>query len=343
MLVQPLVLSILTTRRCTAACDHCCVGAGPKATDAIPIPRIHALLDEALAVPSIQRIGFSGGETFLLGDDLDDLIRHATSNGFHTRALSNGYWAKDAPTAMARVATLREAGLRELMLSTGTFHQRFVPPARVLHAARAAAEAGILTRVSVETCDQSTVDPNAVREALADLIARKLVFVGADPWITDAGGRGQAALSHEALLAEGAGDAASGPCVQIMNVLTVTPRQELLACCGYPMEELPRLRIASVANLTLAEAIANTPDSLFKMWLHVAGPSGIAEFVARYLPGFTLPPSASICQSCATIQRDARSMAIISAHAAEIARDLATHFQLSLHRNGSRSHRRESP
>jgi hypothetical protein len=325
MFVRPRILSILTTRRCPAACDHCSVGAGPRQTDAIPVERIHGLIDEASRIPSIERIGFSGGECFLLGRDLDDLVGHASALGFITRVITNGYWAVNERAACDRVAVLRERGLDEMMLSTGSFHQRFVPIARVIAGARAAAEAGIDTRVSVETCDQSAFDEATVRESLADLVAARRLSVSCDPWIADAGGRGRAQLTHERFLAEN-GPRARGRCMQILNVVTVTSDQKLMACCGFPSEQLPDLRIGSVASASLDSVLEEAPNELLKMWLHVSGPAGIAAFVAQHVPGFTLPRSASICQACVALQRDERAMRVIAEHGAAIASDVAAAF-----------------
>jgi hypothetical protein len=66
------------------------------------------------------------------------------------------------------------------------------------------------------------------------------------------------------------------------------------------------------------------------MWLHVAGPQGIADFVARYVPGFILPPSVSICQSCVALQRDSRAMGAIAQYGAEMAQSVVDEF-LSLY------------
>ncbi len=322
MLVRPRMLSILTTRRCTAACDHCCVGAGPRASGAIPVERIHRLIDEARQVPSLELIGFTGGECFLLGADLDALVAHASGAGFTTRAISNGYWAVDARAAAARVGSLRAQGLDELVLSTGTFHQRFVPVERIATAARAAANAGIATHVAIEECDQSGFDDTVLRAVLCDLVAAGTVRLTRHPWIADAGGRGRTPLSHERLLADGrARD--GGRCAQVLSVVSVTPDQELRACCGFPFEELPRLRIGSVAERRLDDVLHQTPDELLKLWLHVAGPAGIADFVARYLPGYALPASPSICQSCVVLQRDARAMRVVADHAADVVQAVA--------------------
>ena len=325
MFVRPRVLSILTTRQCTAACDHFCVGASPKATARIPVTRIHELIDEARRIPSFERVVFTGGECFLLGADLDALVRHAAANGFRTRAITNGYWAVNDRAAHQRVETLRQAGLDEMMFSTGTFHQRFVPVARVIAGARAAAAAGILTRISIEECDQSTFDDAILREELADAVAARKVFLSHDPWITDAGGRGEAGLSHERMLSGAAIDAGGG-CGQVLTVITVTPDQQLLSCCGFPMEELPRLRIGSVADRALDDVLRSAPNELMKMWLHVDGPAGIAEFVARHIPGYTFRASPSICHSCVGLQRDERAMRVMSEHAAEIVQTVVSAF-----------------
>jgi hypothetical protein len=317
--VRPRNLSILTTRRCTAACDHCSMGASPGQTENIPVERIHRLIDEAARVPSLERIGFSGGECFLLGRALDELVGHAAERGFATRVVTNGYWAVTSGAARARTDALRGRGLDEMMLSTGTFHQRFVPVERVIAAARAAADAGITTRVSVETCDQSSFDAAALDDALADLIAARTVHVSRDPWIPDAGRRGEGELSHEHYLAD-TGPHGTGRCTQVLDVISVTPAQQLLACCGLPCEQLPRLRIGSVADRALDEVLCSTPDDLLKLWLHVAGPAGIAAFVASHVPGYALPRTATICQACVALQQDERAMRVVGAYGKDVAR-----------------------
>ena len=143
MWFSPQTLSIITTHRCTAACEHCCFACSPGAEAAIPLARLQALVEETAEVPSIRQVVFTGGECFLLGPALDTLIRRCRDLGLGTRCVSNGYWAHSLPAAEARVAQLRAAGLEELNLSTGVFHARFVPWERVLWGAAAAASAGL--------------------------------------------------------------------------------------------------------------------------------------------------------------------------------------------------------
>jgi pyruvate-formate lyase-activating enzyme len=324
MFAFPRILSLMTMRRCTAACDNCAIGGSPQAHDAIPVERMRGLIGEAKRVPSIRRIVFTGGECFLLGRKLDELIAHAAGTGFETRAITNGYWAATARSASARAAALRAAGLDEIMFSTGTFHQRFVPAERIVRGARATASAGIATRISVETCDQSAFDPRVLHEALAEFIAAGTVRIAEDPWISDPGGRGANAVSNDAYVRRNG--SAEGRCAQIFTVLTVTPRQLLTACCGFPLEQLASVHIGSVRERALDEVLAGAPNELLKMWLHVAGPAGIARFVARHLPGYELPGFASICEACVALQRDARAMRVLAAHAAEAVGPVTAEF-----------------
>ena len=291
---------------------------------------MHSLIDEAKRIPSMQRVVFTGGECFLLGRDLDGLIAHAHELELETRVITNAYWAVNERSARARTASLHTAGLDQMMISTGTFHERFVPVERVVHAARAAAALSIATRIAIEVCDQQTFDESVLHDGLAAEIAARRVFLGHDPWTVDVGGRGEGPVSNEQILAGGGGQRAFGRCAQILDSITVTPDQQVLACCGFPMEQLPHLRIGPLADAALDDLVRNAPNDLLKMWLHTAGPHGIAEFIARYVPGYQLPPSVSICQACAALQLDAQAMAVVAEHAGEIVESVfATFTQLN--------------
>ena len=89
--ILPHTLSIITTHQCTAACEHCCFTCTPYVTKAIPHERLDSLIDEATEIPTIKIVVFTGGECFLLGRKLDDLIARANSHGLITRVVTNGY------------------------------------------------------------------------------------------------------------------------------------------------------------------------------------------------------------------------------------------------------------
>jgi hypothetical protein len=315
MYARPRILSLITTHRCTAACDHCCFGCSPSAAKAIPVARLHALIDEAAAIPSFETVGFTGGECFLLGKHLDALVARAAGHGLRTRVVTNGYWAVHALAAQRRIEALRAAGLAEVHLSTGMFHARFVPVERVLHAARASAGAGLFTTVWIEECEGSTFDGAHVRAALGDLVRDGRVYVGSQPWIENAEGRGDARLTHDPSLSRFREENKHG-CPSILDVLSVTPDQTLVACCGFTMEAIPDLHLGSVAERSIADVLESAPSELLKYWIHVDGPERILEFVRRFEPGYRLPvESPSMCQTCLHLHRDPVARRVLAEHA----------------------------
>ena len=72
-------------------CDHCCFSCSPKVEKTIPTANLHKYIDQAAEIDSFRLVVFTGGECFLLGDDLDALVRRASGHKFLTRFVSNGY------------------------------------------------------------------------------------------------------------------------------------------------------------------------------------------------------------------------------------------------------------
>ena len=112
MKVDPLVhgpthLTILPTYRCTAACAQCCFESDPHVQGRIPLERILDYIDQAARdFPTLKLVVFSGGECFLLRDDLDKAIARAAGHGLATRCVTNGYWATSKRAAQERIAPL---------------------------------------------------------------------------------------------------------------------------------------------------------------------------------------------------------------------------------------------
>ena len=115
--VEPLktadTITILPTYKCTAACQDCCFGSNPSIEGRIPQYKILHYIEEAAKI-GIKTVVFSGGESFILGKDLDEALWHATKNDLMTRVVTNGYWATTENNARKRLEDLQFAGLTEL-------------------------------------------------------------------------------------------------------------------------------------------------------------------------------------------------------------------------------------
>jgi len=316
---SPRILSLITTHRCTAACEHCCFNCSPQVDSAIPPDRLATLIEETAEVPSIRLVVFTGGECFLLGRRLDALIGRCRELGLDTRCVSNGYWATSRPAAEARVRELKAAGLGELNLSTGVFHDRFVPWERVLWAAVAAASAGLGVVVNIEAFEgaafagDALADHPLVRPFLADggiRINRGAWIPSGSEWAGCSAPAGGLTHAPDCLRFNDATGRTA--CPSSLRVVSVNPAQDLISCCGLNLEQIPQLRLGSLRSRTLREVLDRVPPDLIKMWIHAEGPERVLEFVQSKDPSFPLPlDSAHICHTCQYLFRSPRALEIL--------------------------------
>ena len=328
--ITPRALSLITTHRCTAACEHCCFSCSPALDRAIPVPRLHSLIDEAAGIPTIQLIVFTGGECFLLGRHLDDLLRRCRGHGLHTRCVTNGYWAASPAAAAARAQELAVAGLQEINFSTGTFHARYVPVERILWGVKACAARGIRTLINVERFEASDFPEERLTgdgelqelQRDAGLIINRACWVpnGGEVWGCASQGRSSATgLEHPEQTLRFRGESNKTACPSSLAVLAVNPGQELITCCGLTLEHIPALHAGSLKDRTLGEAIAAIQPDLLKMWIHLEGPERILEWIKERDPDRELPlDSAHICHTCQYLHASPRAMAALRAHAREV-------------------------
>jgi len=286
-------------------------------TKAIPHDRLRSLIGETAELPSIRLVVFTGGECFLLGNVLNELIKRATDRGLMTRCVTNGYWATSRNAAKQRIAEVAAAGLKEINISTGTFHSEYVPVPRVIHGALAAVEAGLTTLINVETFEGTSFDLEEITKHpdVKALLEDRKLLVQRNVWIDN---EGRANLTHKQEHSRFRPDRIDG-CSTVLNVIAVTPDQNLVACCGLHMERIPDLTIGSVKDRTLKQTLNAAPDDFLKIWIHVAGPERILEFVKTHLPDYELPlKSVHPCETCLHLYSDSRALEVIKTHYKEV-------------------------
>lgn len=298
-LIKPRSMTVLCTYQCTAACQQCCFESSPKVKGGLDGETIRARISEAKeSFPDIGLVVFSGGEAFLLKDELVKSIGHATSLGLKTRIVSNGFWAKRKERALELCSELAASGLGELNLSTGRDHQEFVPEASILNASEAAIENGITTLVTVETdTEQSDCFLSLRRNSrIKDLLNNTKFRIINNFWMpfhTDAESRSQA--PDLKLLRKG--------CSQVFDNLVITPHDNVSACCGLTLEHIPEMRLGKNTGNNIGELFLSQSDDFMKFWLRVEGPYRIIEDVmgadaAKHLDGVIHG-----CQACAILHK----------------------------------------
>lgn len=101
--------------------------------------------------PNISHVVLTGGECFLLGDDLADIIQYIHSKKLSSRVVTNGYWASSKESAKKILSGLKALGLSEVNFSTGDEHQEFVHIEKVINGIIASLELYLTTVVNVES------------------------------------------------------------------------------------------------------------------------------------------------------------------------------------------------
>lgn len=320
MFIRPHTLSLITTHQCTAACDHCCFNCTPKTIDAIPVSKLHSLIDEALEIPGIRVIVFTGGECFLLGKDLFELIAHAKENNFITRCVTNGYWGTEKNVEKV-VQELVNSGLDEINFSTGEEHGTYVPPANVKRAAIACSDAGIKTLINVELFNETKFDFDKYigDENLKKKIENKEIMVQRNVWIT---GDGERSLEHQEEYSRFNENVISG-CSTALNVLAITPKQQVVSCCGLHLERIPELHLGSIKDKSLLDVVKDSPNDFLKIWIHAHGPERILKFVKSKYPNYQLPEdSVHPCTTCLHLYNDEIAKKVISENYKEVEDDV---------------------
>src|SRR5476651_2535990 len=130
-------LTLLVTNRCPLNCAHCGPRSGPAERGDLGAAAICAALDGAASM-GCDIVNLSGGEPFVLGSRLEEIVRDTVARGLYVRVTTGAYWAVDASAARRRIEPLAAAGLTQLCVSATDEHEEFVDPLNVVRAVSAA-------------------------------------------------------------------------------------------------------------------------------------------------------------------------------------------------------------
>lgn len=323
--ISPSSLTVLCTYRCTAACEQCCFESSPHLSGQLDGATIRDRITEATAAfPRLQLVVFSGGEPFLLKDELIKSVAHCSSLGLRSRIVTNASWAKRVARANETCGRLREAGLTELNISTGRDHQKWVDQQTVINAAEAAVSGGLRVLITIETDTEESRCLEAFRSdpRVLDLANSPLFGFQANYWMPfhdHAPARLQQADQH--ILRNG--------CAQVFNNVVVTPRDEIAACCGLTFEHIPELRLGHCSQGGIGERYRSQADDFLKYWLKVDGPYSIIERLLGHEADSLLDGVVHQCQACAVLHQNDGVRHALASRYGEFVPEVMTRFAVA--------------
>lgn len=346
--ILPRTLTLITTYRCTAACEHCCFECTPKSEGTLSLDDMIEAVDAAASLGSIRTVVFSGGECFLKFEDLRQAIVRATTHGMTTRCVTNGFWAKNIERGRALISQLRDAGLNELNISTGDQHARFVPINSVENAATLGVEAGMVTRVVVEEFvgRSTTKDALCSRPAIRTLLAsanresdntEPLFDILESPWMPM---DHEAQIESERLLTTAKLPACKG-CESIFTTIVRAPEGSLGICCGLSRRMIPEMNRPFEAD-HLAETLSDCGEDFMKIWLYTDGPEKIIAWAAGHDPEIQWQGRfAHQCHACLALFKDPRLARVIREHFRERVDDVLLRYSALLSQQDRHENMRE--
>ena len=313
----PHTLTLLPTYKCTAACANCCFQSNPYITKRVPQERLRYHIEQAAELGTVRLVVFSGGEAFLLREDLVELVALCADRGMLTRIVTNGYWATSPKAAARRLRPLVEAGLNEINFSTGDDHAAFVPLERIICGIESAVSVGLPTALMIESgarrgVTAKTVVPQlAARPRIAEAMDMRMLTVIESPWMAFGGDANPVAQPNQ-MLVNRSNLAERSPCRSVLSTMVVTPDERLGMCCGLPREEIPDLHAGDLRQEPMRDLVERALHDFLKIWLFVEGPERILAWAAQRDPTIEWENLyAHNCDACRAMYSDSRVMALV--------------------------------
>lgn len=322
LVIPPKTIAIATTYQCTAACKNCCFGCNPKIKVRLSLQEMKNYVDQAVEYykDSLVVLVLTGGECFLLGNDLVEIVEYGASKGLIVRVVTNGYWAKTYQEAYDILLNLRNTGLKEINFSTGDEHQQWVDYENIVNGCMASMDLGLTCLINVESHDNCSFNGDRFRKdsRLIDYFDKlkyeNTLGIERGIWIPFV--YNDSNISYEKIggLNE---NLCQKRCNSLFTTLAITPYSQLMACCGLTCEYIVPFRLGDLRCKTMKELYEIQFHDFLKIWLFAEGP----YFVLRHIydkRGIDKKITGHTCYMCAEIFKDEENIRYIQDNYSEI-------------------------
>jgi MoaA/NifB/PqqE/SkfB family radical SAM enzyme len=313
LIIAPTTLSIITTYRCTSSCKDCCFQCNPNRQEKLTVSEIKEYISKSVqAYPSIRVLVLTGGECFLYGMKLEDIIKHASSYGLVTRVVTNGFWAKDYNKAKETINRLAVAGLNEINFSTGDDHLEYVFIETIKNGIIASLKHNLITVVNVESGGWKKFNFNSLKEdvALKEFVNNGKLKIINGIWVPFT-----RSTLNEAKNATQIYKDVFKPyqrCVNIFHSITIDPNHRMIACCGLTSKYIKYLDLGNVNKFPILELYNKQFNDFLKIWIATEGPHKIMDFISKYaILDDTNYKEHHACQVCERIFNNEKYLQII--------------------------------
>lgn len=243
------------------------------------------------------------------------------------RIVTNGHWAKTYDKAHKILKEWKDAGLDELNVSCGEYHQEFVPIDSVVNAFNAADNLKYLTVLLAGEFikgEQATITPYEFEQRLGRKIIQSTElspfvhrFVGFDCHPAINVGRGYENISSDNIPVTPY-ERIKSNCDHLINSLAFQPNGRVDACCGVMVRNHPVLSFGNWRKETIAQLLAQFHDDLIINWIRYMGIKDMKKWLYRKAPDIPFKSEYSnTCDICNDILCNERCLQLLSEHGME--------------------------
>lgn len=302
----------MVTYQCNVACRHCGPLCGTEEKDWIALDELKNLCYQAGELGAFNAV-FTGGEPTLLKEKLIDLLKFIKSDTKlkGTRMVTNGKWATTYDIAKKKLQQWQDAGLDEINISCGEFHQEWIPIEFVRNAYKAACDLNFDTvALAGEFLNEASgkISPQMFEEVIGEKLStlanrspfsRK--FHGLMCGAVMPYGRGKKYIKpEETVLMDESGFGTL--CADVNSVITAHPNGNVTACCGVMVREDSLLTIGNWRRNSLKEILEESNEDIILNWIKHLGLSDMKKWLKDKDPSINFKEKySSICDLCADI------------------------------------------
>jgi len=266
----------MITYKCTVACPHCIVKAGPHRTEEMTLDDAVSWLDQIASFKKDKDfpigISLTGGEPFYNESLLKGISEHAQQLGFMVSVVTNAFWA-DTPDNAIEVLSDYDA-IQLISISTDEYHQYNIPYRYIRNAVIACKKLNKIYNVAVATESESDVKYIELFDKLLEITEREKIETS----FTVPVGRGKSKLRNGKFdLVE---DPSKSACY-MASFPVIFPNGRVIACIGPPItiKECNPLELGNLKKDTLIEIIQKAEINPTLHALRTFGPISLVELL----------------------------------------------------------------
>ncbi|MBL4659274.1 MAG: radical SAM protein [Alcanivoracaceae bacterium] len=271
---QELVIHL--TLRCPLKCAHCCVDADINKSEELQYNTVLKSIINSAKIPTIEKVSFTGGDPFVSRKTLEAGIKQATSQGLSTSVVTSAFWAKTAKRAEHIIETLKDAGLKEIMLSYDDSHAQYLEEHFIINAFNASVKAGLIVKVNVVREPNDKIDKAYLTAILDpnDSYKNQLkIFETA----VNSTGRAKEDDSVQMRQDRAANDQVyRGSCTSVLRHISAQSDGNWVPCCGV-IKPPKALHMGQVDSTSLETVVKQAHKDPVLQWLAYEGPVAILK------------------------------------------------------------------